>query len=227
MKKLLGFILVLAMTMGMCITAYAEDTTDYTFKDDEVIDFCVYNTWGTMSVDCAVPEISTIKMTVTVSEFKGDPVDVKLYNRDQKSWLTWASEAQTISGDGTYTFFLDLGENKYESSYLATIYLKDVKCEAADVDPDGKGEETSGITAHFKLDSCKFNVPEVEETTPAETTEAPAADKNDAAATTAAAATDSDSSFPGWAKIVIPVAAVAVVAVVVIAVVGSKKKKAK
>ena len=220
MKKLTALIAALVLSLAMCVTAFAEDTTDYTFTESEVIDFCVFNTWGTKSVECMYAQINNIELTVEVSGYSGDPIDVKLYNRESVTWGTWTSEAQTISGDGTYTFKVVPGE-AYPVENLCTIYLKDVKCEASDVDPEGLGESASNVTAHIVMKECKFNV--VEE----EPTDAPTDAQATHPATTPTTvagnnAEEGGNDFP--IGLVVGIAAGLVVIIVVIVVVLKKKK---
>ncbi len=169
MKKIIILLSGVLLLFSMNTTVFAEDTTDYSFKTTEVVDFCVYNTWGTMSVDCDKFNVESIAMTVEVTDFIGDPIKVKLYNRESVTWQTWASDAQVIDGDGTYTFYLNLAENAYPSENLCTIYLKDVECALPDEDSEGQSVEASNISCHMVMSSCEFNTEQVVE---AESTEA-------------------------------------------------------
>ncbi|MBQ8327809.1 MAG: hypothetical protein IJX86_12160 [Lachnospiraceae bacterium] len=235
MKKRFALLIAMIMLFAMTITASAEDTADYTFTESEVVDFCVYNIWGKINADCSVANISSIQLTVTVSDFAGDPIDVRLYNRESLTWGYWRSDIQTIDKDGTYVFYIDLGDNAYPSENLCTIYLKDVKCALkADEDPENapdKAAASSGITAHIVMEDCEFNVPytPVVEEAPADSdsTDATVDTSDDTSTDTTADvsqndAGDDESGLPGW---VIPVVIVAVVAVVVVIVVATKKKK--
>lgn len=200
-KKVYGFIFsVLLMTMlSACVCALAKDTTDYTFNKDEIIDFCVYNTWGQKLVECDKATISNIRMIVDVSGFSGDPVTLKLYNRESTTWGWWTSEPQVIDGDGKYAFDIDISEGAYDAETLCTIYLKDVKCAAsADEDPvDGKDEKSSGAACHIVLDTIKFNTdlstPAIATPTPSPTPEPTAAPAPDTLTDVAA---DTSSSQP-------------------------------
>ena len=50
-RRLLSLTAALVMVIVMGTTAMAEDTKDYTFKPDEKIDFCIFNTWGTKALN--------------------------------------------------------------------------------------------------------------------------------------------------------------------------------
>ena len=227
MRKVRSILVVLLSVLLIGTTAFAQDTTDYTFGESEVIDFCVYNTWGQKNVDCTAATIQNMRLVVEISDYSGDPVTMKLYNRESTTWGWWTSEPQTISGDGTYTFDIDLGANAYDSETLCTIYLKDVACAAADEDPtDGGAAEASGISCHIKMVSCDFN------TTldaPEDTTDAVAEDTAaDTAVTTGVdeSSTTAQSSTSSIAVYCV-IGAVILVAIIVIFVVLNKKKKAK
>lgn len=226
MRRVRSILVVLLSVLFIGTTAFAQDTTDYTFSESEIIDFCVYNTWGQMNVDCTVATIQNMRMVVEISDFAGDPVTLKLYNRESTTWGWWMSEPQTISGDGTYTFDIDLGANAYDAETLCTIYLKDVACAAADEDPtDGGVGEASGIACHIKLVSFDFNT----------TLDAVEDTAEDAAEDTAVATdtdADVDASEDGSTStnmVVYYVAGIVVLAaaVIIVIVILSKKKKEK
>ncbi|MDD6234232.1 MAG: hypothetical protein PUB17_03540 [Lachnospiraceae bacterium] len=230
-KKITAIVAILLLMILSCMPVFAEVTTDYTYAEDEQFDLCVFNIWSDAEtgVTPTVLNINKITMTVTISDFQGDPIDVKLYSREQATWTTWASEAQTISQDGTYTFEIDFGENAFSTDMLATIYIKDVRCcVAPDEDADGQSLESSGITCHAVLDSIEFNKEDgsddTSETEAADNTTEPA-DTATTAAASASSESGSSNGLPIGAIIGIAAGAVIIVAVIVIVVVNNKKKK--
>ena len=240
MKKFLSMLLcalLCALSLGsLCM---AQDTTDWTFTEDTVIDFCVYNTWGVKSVEVNKATIQNIRMVVEVSEFSGDPVTVKLYNRESTTWGWWTSEAQVIDGDGLYCFDVDCSEGEYDAETLCTIYLKDVACaSSADEDPaDGGNQTASGVNAHIKLVSCKFNTdlsqPAAELTAAEETTEETTEETVDAAEETAAETTGTeaaaeateDSSSDSSPVTIIVICCIVVVGIAAVILTLTRKKK--
>ena len=100
-KKITAIVAILLLMILSCMPVFAEVTTDYTYAEDEQFDLCVFNIWSDAEtgVTPTVLNINKITLTVTISDFQGDPIDVKLYSREQATWTTWASEAQTISQD--------------------------------------------------------------------------------------------------------------------------------
>lgn len=235
-RRLLGLFTTILLVLAMCLPAYAEVTTDYEYPEDEAFDFCVHNIWADAILEPPVNTIENIGMVIDVENFVGDPIQVKLYVREQVTWNTWSTEAQTIDKDGTYVFYLDFGENKFPTDQLATIYVKDVKCcvntGEQPEDPDGEGLKASGVSAHVKLNGdVAFNKGPMSEPTdiPEGTVEETKAtdDTTTQAATTAKAESKSDDGkdsgffpMPG-----IPVIVCVVLVVAVIAVVCVKKKK--
>ncbi len=236
-KKILSVIAATLLVLSLCVPVSAEITTDYTYAETEAFDFCVFNIWGSVEtgVDPIVPTIEKITMTITVSDFSGDPIEAKLYSREQVTWKTWATEAQTISGDGTYTFELEMGENSFAAESLATIYIKDVRCTIPpDEDPDGESLKASGVTCHVVLDSVEFNKEggsESEETTAEggednkDSTTA-ASDNAPTAGNSGSSNEGSGSEFPIVGVVIGIAAGVAlIIAIVVIVIVQKKKKK--
>lgn len=157
-RRILTLVTVLMMLFSTSVLCSAECTDDYEFGEDEQLDFCVLNIWAESFVDMPTQDITSIKMVVDVTDFSGDPIDVKLYSRESVSWNTWASEPQSLAGDGTYTFIVNMGEeNKFPGENLCTIYVKDVRCCKADEDPAGEELDESGISCHMKLVSVEYN----------------------------------------------------------------------
>lgn len=236
-KKILSVIAAALLVLALCIPVSAEIATDYTYAETEAFDFCVFNIWGNVEtgVDPIVPTIEKITMTITVSDFSGDPIQAKLYSREQVTWKTWATEPQTISGDGTYTFELEMGENAFPAESLATIYIKDVRCTVPpDEDPDGESLTASGVTCHVVLDSVEFNKEGgsgSEETTAAngENNNDPTTASSDNAPTSgnSGSSNEGSGSQPSIVGIVIGIAAgvALIIAIVVIVIVQKKKKK--
>lgn len=226
MKRMFCLITILTLLFSFGVVANAEDTTDYTFKETEVIDFCVYNTWGVKSVDCDVTTVKSIELTVDITDYSGDPVTLKLYNRESTTWGWWTSEPQTISRNGTYVFRIDLDANAYDSATLCSIYLKDVACAAKDEDPSNGGEkEASGVTCRIKMTSCKFNTDPVStegtETTPPSSTPA-----NTPANTTTNSSSNSSNDNTNIGMYVI-IFIIIVIAIVLVGILYKKKKSAK
>lgn len=235
-KKILSIITTVLLVLALCIPVSAEIATDYTFAETEAFDFCVFNIWGNVEtgVDPIVPTIEKITMTITVSDFSGEPVEAKLYSREQVTWKTWATEAQTISGDGTYTFELEMGENAFPAESLATIYIKDVRCTIPpDEDPDGESLKASGVTCHVVLDSVEFNKAagsDSEETTAANgenNNGSASSDNTPTAGNSGSPVEDSGKIWnPGALQIGIAAgAAVIIIAIIAAVVIVQKKKK--
>lgn len=222
-KKILGILAGIFVLAAACIPVSAEVATDYTYDESEMLDFCVFNIWGAdTGIAPNVATINKITMTINVSDFAGEPVDVKLYSREQVTWTTWSTPAQTISGDGTYTFELDMGENAFAADQLATIYVKDIRCcVAPDEDPDGQELEASGVACHVTLDSVKFNA-SGEDTTSADENTAVTSAQTKAAQT--AADTSDTSSASDYIPFIAAAAAIVVICIIVVIVIISKKK---
>ena len=239
-KKILATLCAAVLAvLSLQISVSAQDTTDYTYGTDEVIDFCVYNTWGVKSIECDKATVKSILMTVEVSDFSGDPVTVRLYNRESTTWGYWLSDPQVIDSDGTYTFYVDCNEGAYDSSTLCTIYLKDVTACTADEDAEyGQGNTASNCSCHIVLDDIAFNVaaPSAEEDASAEGTEVTVS-LEDGAETTdttdAAAAEDTEEAEKySWeisdgAKIAVIVLCVIVFIAIFAGVFISRRKKHK
>lgn len=235
-KKILSIMAAILLVSALCIPVSAEIATDYTYAETEAFDFCVFNIWGNVEtgVDPIVPTIEKITMTITVSDFSGEPVEAKLYSREQVTWKTWATEAQTISGDGTYTFELEMGENAFPAESLATIYIKDVRCTIPpDEDPDGESLKASGVTCRVVLDSVEFNKAS---SSGSEETTAANGENNNGSASSGNTPTAGNSASPVedsgkiWNPSALQIgiaagAAVIVIAVVVAVVIVQKKKK--
>lgn len=196
-RKITGIISALLLILTLCVPVSAEIATDYTYAETEAFDFCVFNIWGSVEtgVDPIVPTIEKITMTITVSDFSGEPIEAKLYSREQVTWKTWATEAQTISGDGTYTFELEMGENAFPTESLATIYIKDVRCTVPpEEDPDGESLSGSGVTCRVVLDSIEFNKAAV---TGSEDSTSAANSENTSSADAASGAVKPSDEVPG------------------------------
>ena len=50
----------------------------------------VYNTWGE-KMSTAAWGLSKHPMTVDISDYSGDPVNLKMYSRESVTWAAWAS----------------------------------------------------------------------------------------------------------------------------------------
>lgn len=240
-RRLLSLTAALVMVIVMGTTAMAEDTKDYTFKPDEKIDFCIFNTWGTKSIECNKATISSITMTVTVEGFSGDPITTKLYNRESTTWNYWVSEPVVIDGDGQYVYYVQTDE--YDAETLCTIYIKDVACAASDEDTEGGQGTSSGVSMHmFMNDSdITFNgaapavVGKLEAASAEDTSDASEEITNSAeteetvtpAPEAGAAETESESGMSTTTIILISVIGAAVVILVIafIAIASKKKKK--
>lgn len=226
MRRLFCLLAILTTLFSFGVVANAEDTTDYTFKETEVIDFCVYNTWGIKSVDCDVTTVKSIELTVEITDYSGDPVTLKLYNRESTTWGWWTSEPQTISGNGTYVFRIDLDANAYDSSTLCSIYLKDVACAAKDEDPtDGGEKKESGVNVHIKMISCKFNTDAAQtegtETTPPSSAATSAA----TVAPTSTASSTSNNTNNTWIYVIVSI--IVVIGIVLVSLLYKKAKSGK
>lgn len=229
-RKITGIISALLLILTLCVPVSAEIATDYTYAETEAFDFCVFNIWGSVEtgVDPIVPTIEKITMTITVSDFSGEPIEAKLYSREQVTWKTWATEAQTISGDGTYTFELEMGENAFPTESLATIYIKDVRCTVPpEEDPDGESLSGSGVTCRVVLDSIEFNKAAV---TGSEDSTSAANSENTSSADTESGAAKpsdegSDSGFPTSLVLGISAGVLLISAAIVIFAVQKRKKK--
>lgn len=228
-KRFASLIAVLIAVLTFGTTCLALDTDDHVYEPTEAIDFCVYNTWGTKSIDVNKATIENMRMIVKVSDFSGDPVTVKLYNRESVTWGYWVSEPQTIDKDGTYYFDIDivaLGGEAYPAENLCTIYLKDVRCCTADEDAEGEGLTESGISAHIELDSIKFNTsldPIVVEPEQTEAVEAAPAEEADIAP--AENKKEKKDKKDNTVVIVIVIVAVVIACAAVVLALSKRKKK--
>lgn len=241
-RKLFVTLVTALVMMLMSVTVcFAENTDDYTYAADEPLDFCVFNVWAENFVDPPAQNITNIQMTVEVSEMQSDPITVKMYSKDQVEWVTWKSEPQEISADGTYTFLVEYGTAEpVPPDKLGTIYIKDPRCCVADEDPEGQELEESGFVGHVKLVSVEYNVaagaaaPETSDEASVETSEnasgsevtenADATEQTTADKATTEKKSDDSKKDDKSSPIIIIVAIVAVVAIALGAFVVIKKK---
>lgn len=253
MKKLSAIILTLAMIIAMCVPVMAENTDDngnLTVTEDMIFDVCMHNTWADKSVECIYSSIETVGVTMTVSNYSGDPITTQLIVRESETWLHWQSEPVEITGDGTYTYYIDMntksakdaetGEDvggPFATENLLVLYVKDVDCCSEDETPLGQGKSESGVSCDVNV-SVKFN-----STDPAAAEVEDGADSNDstdadkdsnsgdnAATEDATSAQDSGESVSNGlttGAIIGIVAGAVVIAVVIIVVAVTRGKKNK
>ncbi len=253
MKKITAFILALVLAAAMCVPVMAENTDadgNLTITEDMPFDVCMHNIWADKDAECIYPTVETVGLTLTVSGYTGDPITTQLIVRESTTWLHWQSDTVEITGDGTYTYYIDMSTKKgikadtgeevggpFDSSTLCTIFVKDVNCCSEEESPLGKGEAASGVACDVHAEKVVFNkeAPGSEGDASKEDSTGGADSENgdkENEGTKAEGSAGTQASSEGDGKAFLPVPAIigiacaAVCAVIIVVVVVTKKKKA-